>query len=74
MSPSALINGASSVIGGAVCITLRAEIPVHRPPIIDDRNAGFDPCLYNGQRICPERELETFYGMALNTTKTPIAA
>jgi hypothetical protein len=50
MSPNAPINEASAVNDGVVRITLRAEILVRRTAVTVDRNAGFDPCLYNGNQ------------------------
>ena len=59
----------------AVSVTLRVEIPVHRPAISDDRSAEFDPCICNSQcqRFCPERERETFYRTDAQHRQTPTA-
>jgi hypothetical protein len=55
---------------------LRASIPVRRPAIIDDRNGGFDPCLYNGHQSASgyvrNGNWKRFTRMALNTTKHPL--
>jgi hypothetical protein len=43
---SALVNEHYAMVDGAVCVTLRVEIPVRTPTIADDRSARFDPCIY----------------------------
>jgi len=42
-----LVNEASAVANGAVCVTFRVEIPVRSPAVSDDHSAGFYPCIYN---------------------------
>jgi len=75
MSACTPINKADAVIAGAVRITLRVEIPVRRPAIIDDRSAGFDPCIYNGHQNVSgsvRNGNEKLTGLALNTAKHPL--
>jgi hypothetical protein len=43
-----LVNEAIAVVKGAVRLTFHVEIAVRFASFTDDRNAGFDPSIYNG--------------------------
>jgi hypothetical protein len=46
MGPNTLINETDGMVDSMVRVSVRVQIPVRRPAVTDNRNAGFDPVTY----------------------------
>jgi len=71
-----LVNELYAMVDGAVCVTLRFEIPVRTPAVTDDGSAVFVPGIYNGHQSVGgsvrNGNEKRFPGLALNTAKHPL--
>ena len=70
--PGVRINERDGVIEVAVRLTVRPDILIRSPAIIDQLSAGFDPSTnFARRRFCPVQEQEMFYQTRVPHRQTP---